>query len=82
MDGKKKFFVKKEGKMSKKISAIDYEKYKKFHLKKQNEEFLGKCTMPGCKNRIYCDTEYFKDGEGNIFCSTECILEWYGIEKG
>ena len=37
--------------------------------------------MPGCKNCVYTDVEYYTDGEENIFCSTDCILEWYGIEK-
>ena len=47
----------------------------------ENPEFLGRCTMPGCKNCVYTDAEYYTDGEENIFCSTDCILEWYGIEK-
>lgn len=65
--------------MTKKI--VKFKSKRNAYQTKVNPEFLGKCTMPGCKNDIYTDNEYYKDGENNIFCSAECILEWYGIEK-
>ena len=46
---------------------------------KYTKELIGDCTMPGCKNKIYEDNEYYTDDSGNIFCSRECVFEWYGI---
>ncbi len=43
------------------------------------KELIGDCTMPGCRNKIYEDNEYYNDDSGNIFCSRECVFEWYGI---
>ena len=45
------------------------------------EDLLAECTMPGCHVKIFSDCEYFTDDSGNIFCSSDCVLEYYGIEK-
>ena len=47
----------------------------------ETEDLIGECTMPGCHVKIFSDCEYFTDDSGNIFCSSECVLEYYGIEK-
>ena len=44
-------------------------------------ELVGECTMPGCHVRIFSDCEYYTDDSGNIFCSLECVMEWYGLRK-
>ena len=45
------------------------------------EDLIAECTMPGCHVKIFSDCEYFTDDSGNIFCSSDCVLEYYGIEK-
>ena len=66
-----------------KIDSLSEDKKK--WLQRFSGEFedgvIGECTMPGCKNVIYDECEYYKDDSGNVFCSTECVFEWYGIEK-
>ena len=57
------------------------EKWLKKICGEYQEELVGECTMPGCKKAIYDDTEFFKDDSGNIFCSFECVFEWYGIRR-
>ena len=46
---------------------------------------FGYCES--CENKITSkiesdhDEEYYIDSEGRYFCSIECVLEYYGIEK-
>ena len=41
---------------------------------------FGYCEC--CGNKITDESdEYFVNDEGEIFCSTECVLEHYGIIK-
>ena len=47
----------------------------------ETEDLIAECTMPGCHVKIFSDCEYFTDDSGNIFCSSDCVLEYYGIEK-
>ena len=47
----------------------------------EEEQLLGECTMPGCHNKIYTEQECFVDDSENIFCSAECVFDWYGIKK-
>jgi len=56
-------------------------RWEKKLLGEYKEEVVGKCTMPGCRNVIYEDCEYFTDDSENIFCSSECACEWYGLKK-
>lgn len=63
------------------IYLREKEKWLKKLYGEYEEEKIGKCTMPGCGGVIYDDMEYFKDDAGNIFCSTECVCDWYGIVK-
>lgn len=50
-------------------------------LGEEEEGLTGECTMPGCHNKIYEGQECFTDDSENIFCSAECVFEWYGIKK-
>lgn len=41
---------------------------------------FGTCEC--CSNEITDEqTEYYVCSEGHVFCSVECCLEYYGIEK-
>lgn len=63
------------------IYLREKEKWLKKLYGEYEEEIIGKCTMPGCGGTIYEDMEYFEDDSGNIFCSCECVCQWYGIVK-
>lgn len=64
---------------AKKYVLTERQKWLKKYFSEYEDELVGECTMAGCHNKIYTDSEYFKDGEGNIFCSPECVLDWYSI---
>lgn len=67
------------GEPAKKYVLTERQKWLKKYFSEYEDELVGECTMAGCHNKIYTDSEYFKDGEGNIFCSPECVLDWYSI---
>lgn len=47
--------------------------------------YIGKCANPKCefcKDRdIYDDYEYYRDDDGNWFCTKECFEKFYGLTR-
>ena len=40
---------------------------------------IGKCVV--CGEVLTTDYEYCTDDDGNLFCTTECALEFYGVRE-
>ena len=40
---------------------------------------IGKCVV--CGEILTSDYEYCTDDDGNLFCTTECALEFYGVKE-
>ncbi len=40
---------------------------------------IGKCVV--CGEVLTTDYEYCTDDDGNLFCATECALEFYGVRE-
>lgn len=41
---------------------------------------FGRCAV--CGNKITDeDGEYYVNVDGEVFCSCECVLNWYSVEK-
>lgn len=45
------------------------------------QKIIGRCAAVGCKDILTDDYTYYSDFEGNLFCSTECALEWHGVAE-
>lgn len=67
--------------IEKKLVLKKKERWQRRWRGEDNEELVGECTMPGCHVKIFSDCEYYTDDSGNIFCSLECVLEWYGVKR-
>lgn len=40
---------------------------------------IGKCIA--CGEILTTDYEYCTDDDGNLFCTTECALDFYGVRE-
>ena len=45
------------------------------------QKIIGRCAEVGCQEIMTDDYTYYVDYEGNIFCSHECALKFYGVRE-
>jgi len=50
------------------------------HRDPHNDEYEVIRHCETCCEEIRTDYEYYKDSNGNLFCSDKCSKEFYGIE--
>lgn len=53
-----------------------------YHTLPETEpKIIGRCAEVGCQEIMTDDYTYYVDYEGNIFCSHECALKFYGVRE-
>lgn len=69
--------------MSRCISDTNFRQQERLYLTPPEtpRKIIGRCAEVGCQEILTDDYTYYSDFEGNLFCSHECALTFYGVRE-